>query len=167
MPDLRSPAPSDASLAERVLTRLQPAPFWDHLGCELTAAAPGSANVRVRNRPEYGRSSNSGDGSAHGGLVAALIDMAASCALMTLLAPDQGRTTVDLAVHYLAPARGDLEATAAVRRRGGRMAVIDVEVTGAKGRLVALGRATFAVVSERQSAIRSRDDDRQPPTSDH
>ena len=139
--------PTDAiALRDGVLARLQPAPFWDHLGCELLSAASGSASVRFANRPEHGRSSNSGDGSAHGGAIASLVDMAASCALLTLLASEEGRTTIDLTVHYLAPGKGELTATAVVRRRGGRTAVIDVEVNSGDGALAALGRTVFAVL---------------------
>jgi uncharacterized protein (TIGR00369 family) len=134
------------TLAEDVLRRLQPAPFWDHLRCELIEAAPGMALVRFPYGDEYGRSTNTGDRSAHGGAVASLIDMASSCALMTLLGSEESRTTIDLAAHYLAPARGDLLARATVRRRGGRTAVIDTEVTAEDGTLAALGRATFAIV---------------------
>jgi len=134
------------TLAEAVLRRLQPAPFFDHLGCELVAAAPGGATVRFPNRAEHGRSSNTGDGSAPGGAIASLVDMAASCALLTVLAPEEGRTTIDLSVHFLAPARGALTATATVRRRGGRTAFIDVEVLAEDGTLAAVGRAVFAVL---------------------
>jgi uncharacterized protein (TIGR00369 family) len=130
-----------------VLDRLQPAPFWDHLGCTLLAAEPGRATVRFPNRPEHGRSSNTGDGTAHGGAIASLVDMAASCALLTVLAEQEGRTTIDLAVHFLAPGRGELTAAATVRRRGGRTAVIDIEVAGSDERLVALGRAVFAILT--------------------
>jgi acyl-coenzyme A thioesterase PaaI-like protein len=73
--------------------------------------------------------------------------MAASCALITLLGEDEGRTTIDLTVHYLAPAKGDLTAVATVRRRGGRTAIIDVELT-AMDTLAAIGRATFAILRE-------------------
>ncbi len=133
-------------LAGEVLARLRPAPFWDFLGCELVDAAPGTATVRLPARVEYGRSSNTGDGTAHGGLLATLADMTAACALMTVLAPDEARTTIDLTVHYLGPARGDLLATGAVRRRGGRTAVIDVDITAGSDEPVAIGRATFAVL---------------------
>jgi uncharacterized protein (TIGR00369 family) len=146
-------AGEQTDLIEAVMQRLRPAPFWDHLGCVLTEAAPGSASVRLTVRPEHGRSSNTGDGSAHGGAVASLVDMAASCALNTVLAPDGGRTTIDLALHYLAPARGDLTAHARIRRRGGRTAFIDVDVTDAAGTHVALGRTTFAILPPRRTGI--------------
>lgn len=139
-------ARTDSGLVTTVLARLQPAPFWDHMGCTLLVAAPGAATVRFPNRPEHGRSSNTSDGSAHGGAIASLIDMTASCALLTVLGPAESRTTIDLSAHYLAPARGPLTATATVRRRGGRTAVIDVEVLDGDGGLAALGRAVFAVL---------------------
>jgi len=146
VPDNLQPGTAVGTLAESVLRRLQPAPFWDHLGCELVDAAEGRVTVRVPNRPEHGRSSNTGDGSAHGGAIASLVDMAASCALLTVLGPDEGRTTIDLAVHYLAPARGALTATATARRRGGRTAFIDVEVADDDGTFAAVGRTVFALL---------------------
>lgn len=132
------------SLAASVLRRLQPAPFWDHVGAELVEVVPGSAIVRVPARPEFGRSGGGGAYSAHGGIVATTIDMAASCALITLLGEDEGRATLDLSVHYLAPARADIVASATVRRRGGRTAVVDIELESG-GEIVALGRATFVI----------------------
>lgn len=142
--------PDGRPLLDAVLDRLQPAPFWNHLGCTLLAAEPGRATIRFPNRPEHGRSSNAGDGTAHGGAVASLVDMAASCALLTVLGAREGRTTIDLSVHYLAPARGELTATATVRRRGGRTAVIDIDVISGDDSLAAIGRAVFAVLKERE-----------------
>jgi uncharacterized protein (TIGR00369 family) len=152
MPNTPAPAtpPDGRPLVDAVLDRLQPAPFWNHLGCTLLAAEPGRATVRFPNRPEHGRSSNTGDGTAHGGAIASLVDMTASCALLTVLGADEGRTTIDLSVHYLAPARGELTATAVVRRRGGRTAVIDIDVISGDGSLAAIGRAVFAVLKERE-----------------
>lgn len=130
-----------------VLRRLQPAPYMDHLGCELVAATPGSATVRFDVRPEHGRSSAPpSELAAHGGTLASLVDITASAALITVLAEDEGRTTVDLSIHYLAPARGTLTAVGSVRRRGGRTAVLDVEVSDADGVLVAIGRCTFMII---------------------
>lgn len=137
-------------LAAAITRRLQPAPFWDDLGCTLVEAAPGRSVVNVTVQARHGRSSNTGDGSAHGGFIAAVIDMTSSCALLSLLAPEEGRTTIDLSVHFLAPAYGTLRAEGNVRRRGGRTAVIDVEVTGSDGVLAAVGRTTFAILPPRK-----------------
>ncbi|MFN0095492.1 MAG: PaaI family thioesterase [Dehalococcoidia bacterium] len=139
------------SLEASVVRRLQPAPFWDFVGAELIEAGPGRAIVRIPRRPEYGRSGAAGSWSAHGGMVATAIDMAASCAVITTLSDSEGRATIDLAVHYLAPAEDDLVATATVRRRGGRVAVIDVELASG-GQLVALGRLTFAITRQGQAS---------------
>jgi len=139
--------PAD-DLAARVLERVGRRPFVAHLGVELVDAAPGIATMRLPWRPEHVRSGvEPGDEpSLHGGAAAALADIAASSALVTLLRSDEGRTTIDLAIHYLAPLRGDVTAVARVRRRGGRTAVIDVELTDAEGTLGALARATFAIL---------------------
>lgn len=152
MPD-QSPATiaAEPSLAAAILDRLQPAPYWDHVGCRMVSVAPGRVTVRLPARSAHGRSSNTGDGTLHGGMVATLIDMAASCAVISVIDRNHGRTTIDLSVHYLAPARGDLEAAATVRRRGGRTAIVDIEVTDEAQVLVALGRATFALLPPRRS----------------
>jgi acyl-coenzyme A thioesterase PaaI-like protein len=92
----------DEELAGTVMRRLQPAPFWGHVGAALVDVAPGRATIRVPLRPEFGRSGQL-DGPAHGGIIATAIDMAASCAIITTLDDGEGRTTVDLSVHYLAP----------------------------------------------------------------
>lgn len=134
----------DEELAGTVMRRLQPAPFWGHVGAALVDVAPGRATIRVPLRPEFGRSGQL-DGPAHGGIIATAIDMAASCAIITTLDDGEGRTTVDLSVHYLAPANADMEATATVRRRGRRTAIIDVELMSG-GQLAALGRATFMIL---------------------
>ncbi len=128
-----------------VFAQLKPGPFWYHLGAELLEVSPGRSLVRVPTRREFERSGGFNDGSAHGGIVASVIDMAASCALITVLRDGETRSTIDLSVHYLSPARGDLSAVAEVRRRGGRTAVIDIELT-CEGQLVALGRAVFAII---------------------
>ncbi len=146
----RQATPDETALIAEVLRRLQPAPFWDAMGCILTGAAEGRVTVRLPERHEHGRSSNtSGVHSAHGGAIATLIDMAASCALLTVLRPEEGRTTIDLNVHFIAPGTGDLEATASVRRRGGRTAFLDIEVTSGDGTIAALGRTVFAILSPR------------------
>jgi hypothetical protein len=49
-----------ATAAERVMQRLNPAPYFEHLGARLVDAGEGTATVRIPSRPEFGRSQNTG-----------------------------------------------------------------------------------------------------------
>jgi uncharacterized protein (TIGR00369 family) len=135
-------------LRDVVLSRMGARPFVDHLGCELLEATPGRALVRLPWQPSHSRSGVPAGGrqSLHGGAAAALSDISASYALMTLLKEGESRTTIDLAIQYLTPVYGDAVAEATVRRRGRRTAFIDIEVRDANGEIGALARATFAIL---------------------
>ena len=59
-----------------------------------------------------------------------------------------GVPTMNLRIDYLRPAVGsDLVATAVVRRAGRTAAVCDVDVHDDQGRLVAVGRGTWATAA--------------------
>ncbi len=125
------PAPAtDTSLLTLVLDRLGPHPFVDHLGVTVLSAGEGTARLGLAWKPQHSRSglAPGADPSLHGGAAAALADMAASCALLPVLDDGDGRTTIDLSIHYLAPPRGDVVADVRLRRRGRRTAIIDVEM---------------------------------------
>jgi uncharacterized protein (TIGR00369 family) len=136
-----------ADLRELVLERVGRRPFVQHVGAELVTAEAGLVTLRLPWRAEHVRSgAEPGDEpTLHGGVAASLADIAASSALVTVLAPGEGRATIDLSIHYLAPLRGETTAVARVRRRGGRTAVIDIEIAGEDGAIGALARATFAI----------------------
>ncbi|GEM_PF-854941 len=139
-------AQGEPALAE-LLARVGARPFVDHLGAVFVHAEPGLVQMRLPWRTEHCRSGlQLGDEpSLHGGAAASLADAAASAALVTVLREGEGRTTIDLMIHYLAPLRGEVTAVARVRRRGGRTAIIDVELTGEDRELGAIARATFAI----------------------
>jgi uncharacterized protein (TIGR00369 family) len=83
-----------------------------------------------------------GAGQAHGGVLATLIDSAATFA--ACVAAGRSVPTAGLHVDYLRPASGaDMVATATVRKLGRSAAVVDVEVMSG-GKLVALGRVALA-----------------------
>jgi uncharacterized protein (TIGR00369 family) len=147
--------PTTPDLRELVLARVGRRPFVQHLGAELVAAEPGAVTLRLPWKDEHVRSGmEPGDApSLHGGVAAALADTAASSALVTVLREDEGRTTIDLSIHYLAPLRGEATAVARVRRRGGRTAVIDIEISGEDGSLAAIARATFAILPRRPPTV--------------
>ena len=82
----------------------------------------------------------------HGGVIATLLDNAG---WFTAAAQyDTWIATVELQVRLLEPVqREDLRAAGRLVRRGQHLAVCEMEVRTASGRLVAMGSGTFAVTS--------------------
>jgi len=82
----------------------------------------------------------------HGGVIASLIDIAGDFALVWLLG--HGVPTINFRTDFLSPASDtDLIATAQVRRLGRSIAVCDIDVHSEDGKLVALGRGTYATAA--------------------
>ena len=91
-------------------------------------------------------------GLVHGGVTAALIDMAGGAASMTLLKPGQTLVTTDLTMRFLNAAPGDtarLEATGTVTYRDERKAVVAAEVRTDTGVVVAQGTVGIAIRATR------------------
>ena len=121
--------------------RLDLSPYQRFLGVTLERAGDGEVVIRLPFREEFLRS----DGSdwLHGGVIAALIDIAGDYAIVTRLG--QGVPTIDLRIDWLRPAKaGDLLATGRVVKTGRRVCVADAEVHDATGALVAVGRGLYA-----------------------
>lgn len=128
---------------ERLKAELARPPFHAWLQPEAVSATTDGVTIRLPVRADMAGGTN--PTFVHGGIVAALIDIAgyaAACAT--------GRTTptIGLQIDYLRPAVGDhLCAIATVRQTSRRMARVDVEVS-ASDKVVALGRGTFAILEE-------------------
>ena len=85
-------------------------------------------------------------GDTHGGAIATLLDNAGW--FTAAVHYDNWIATVDLQVKILEPCRQeDLRATGRLVRAGSRLAVAEMEVRAAGGRLVAVGSGTFAATS--------------------
>jgi len=79
-------------------------------------------------------------GSVHGGVLATLLDTAATCSVHTTLPTGVGYTSLDLNVKFLRPvtvAAGRIKCRGAVLQRGRRTALAEARMTDAQGRLVA------------------------------
>lgn len=125
-------------------------PFHELLRLELVGcdAAAGTVEIRLPWRPELERAADTGQW--HGGPIAALIDIAGDFALVAVLG--RGIPTIDLRVDYLRPAMGtSLVATGRTLRSGRSVGVVDVEVRDDGGRIVAVGRGTYATLPPRPS----------------
>ncbi|MFJ3460165.1 PaaI family thioesterase [Achromobacter spanius] len=109
----------------------------NHEQGELTVVAPF--------RPEFERGAQSGQW--HGGPLAAVIDTVGDFAVGMLLG--RGLPTINFRVDYLRPAiNTSLTAVARVRRNGRSVGVADVDLYNDQGALVAIGRATYATLSQ-------------------
>jgi len=87
-----------------------------------------------------------GSGQFHGGALAALIDTAGDFAIGMLVGG--GVPTMNLRIDYLRPATAPhVDAVAVVRKAGRSAAVVDIDVTSADGKLVAIGRGTYVPVT--------------------
>jgi uncharacterized protein (TIGR00369 family) len=118
-------------------------PFHRYLGLSLEETRAGFARIRLR----FGESTPRGiGGSVHGGVLAAMVDIAMLRAVFAEMRPDdQPAGTADLNVTYLRPAHGPyVDAEATVLRRGRQLAVIEVSISDAEGRLCAKGRVLYA-----------------------
>jgi len=78
----------------------------------------------------------------HGGILAALIDLAADWAMVRQTG--RGVPTIDLRIDYHRPAlRGDLTARGKVVHAGSQFATAEAQIFDAQGKLVASGRGTY------------------------
>jgi len=120
---------------------LDGSPFQRFLGLEMVSAEVGRVVIRLPFRDEFHRA----DGSDwyHGGVVAALIDIAGDYALWSQVGA--GLPTIDMRVDWLRPARrGALLAEGRAVKVGRTVCTADVEVRDERGELVAVGRGTYA-----------------------
>ncbi|WP_299195418.1 hotdog fold thioesterase [uncultured Erythrobacter sp.] len=125
---------------EQLEEMLRIAPFHQWLGVEIKSYSADQLQLLMPWRNEI--VSNPVLGAAHGGVLAALIDLTG---LYTLLAMGaKVKATADLRVDYHRPATsGPLIATGRVVKIGRQISVADTHITGPDGKLVASGRGAY------------------------
>jgi uncharacterized protein (TIGR00369 family) len=118
-------------------------PFHQWMGVECTEAEPGRAVLRLPPHKEF--VGNPFIPAVHGGIVAALVDLAGGAALFVEL--QFPTPTIDMRVDYLRPAIAGkaLLAEARVKSLGKTVAFVDIDVSDEEGRLVATGRCAYSV----------------------
>jgi uncharacterized protein (TIGR00369 family) len=124
--------------------------FWRYLGVEVEDAREGWVRLRVPIRDEL---RNAAGAPVHGGVYGALVDAAVGGALSTLHAASAGgvgQTTLDLNVSFIASAReGNVFAEGRILRKGRAVAFGEATITDGSGHLVAVGRATYMLLTSR------------------
>lgn len=131
---------SDRITIEEVQRLITRAPFHQWLGIEVTALSDDGIELTARWREEWVVSPERR--YTHGGILAALIDLAADWALVKRTG--RGVPTIDMRVDYHAAAMpGDLTVKGRVVRPGGQFATAEAQVYDASGKLLASGRGTY------------------------
>ena len=125
---------------EQLEEMLRIAPFHQWLGVEIKSYSADQLQLLMPWRNEI--VSNPVLGAAHGGVLAALIDLTG---LYTLLAMGtKVKATADLRVDYHRPATsGPLTATGRIVKIGRQISVAETNITGPAGKLVASGRGAY------------------------
>ncbi len=119
--------------------------YFKHLHMELIEAQEGYAKVSMEIRSCH----INVHGVVHGGAIASLADQAGMRAVQTRLFVGQIGSTIQMDIHYLAPARGTrLVAIGRVQKMGRLVAFSDVEVMDDKKKVVALARCTISITEK-------------------
>ncbi|MET9761963.1 PaaI family thioesterase [Streptomyces sp. NPDC006372] len=131
----------NAAPAGTIEDRIRLSPFHTWLDLRVLEADASQLRLRATWREEW----SNGDSrhSTHGGIVAALLDLAADWAIAC--AGGQTAPTLDFAVQYLRAAKpGDLVVVGRVLKLGRSVTFAEAEVLDSDGETVAVGRGTYA-----------------------
>jgi uncharacterized protein (TIGR00369 family) len=116
------------------------APFHQWLGIKVMAVHPDGVELKATWREEW--VVNPERRYTHGGILAALIDLAADYALVGRTG--RGVPTIDMRVDYHAAALpGDLTVRGKVIKWGSQFSVAEAEIFDQQGKLLASGRGTY------------------------
>jgi acyl-CoA thioesterase len=129
-----------ATQLRRIQKAVGTVPFARLLGIELDDISSGTATLGLSIRKELTQN----HGVVHGGAIASLIDTATAFAIISLLAPRERVTTVDLTISYVRPLTdGRITAVAKVLRAGRRLFVVSAEVFDKEGKLATTALSTY------------------------
>jgi uncharacterized protein (TIGR00369 family) len=123
------------------------APFHQWLGLTVMSVSDDAIELKAKWRQEW--VVNLERGYTHGGVLAALIDLAADWAMVKQTG--RGVPTIDLRIDYHRPAgRGDLIARGKVIRSGSQFATAEAQIFDQDGKLIASGRGTYFTAPAKQ-----------------
>ena len=129
-----------ANTVEALQQRIIRAPYHQWLGLKVLSVEPDAVELRATWREEW--VANAERRHTHGGILAALVDLAADWALFSRLG--RAAPTIDMRVDYhRAAAPGDLVAQGKVLKFGSQFSVCEAKVLDTAGRVIASGRGTY------------------------
>jgi uncharacterized protein (TIGR00369 family) len=116
-------------------------PFVGHLGIEVDSIDDGKATLSVKLQPQFTNSF----GTAHGGLIMSLMDVALCTAARSQHPDSIGVITVDLSLQFIGVGKGTLVAEARVLKPGRNTVFTEGEIRNVDGSLVAKAIGTVRV----------------------
>jgi len=117
------------------------------MGMTVEESRNGRSRVVLPHRPEI----ENRKGDAHGGVVAALLDVTMNQAVRGAVEAVDGLATVSATFNYLAPARGSLTGHGTVLKIGGAIAVATADLIDDSGAVVAHGVANIRIIREKKA----------------
>lgn len=121
-------------------------PFMEMMGFTVEEAKDGRSRVVLPHRPEI----ENRKGDAHGGVVAALLDVSMTNAVRGAVENIHGLATVSATFNYLAPARGTLIGHGKVLKIGGAIAVATADIIDESGAVVAQGVGNIRIIRRKE-----------------
>jgi uncharacterized protein (TIGR00369 family) len=145
----------DPKTESAIRARFAAADFTQWMGLELVSIDDGASELRLKLEPHH---LNPG-GIAHGGVVAAMLDVAAGLAHRSKLGPDATHVTVQLHINYLkAVGAGIVIARGVSLQTGRRVGYSEATLFDEDDRVLARASATFLIVTP-GSVLRERTGD--------
>ncbi len=131
-------AESNAQFAREFQKKI---PFVGHLGIEVDSIGEGEATLSVVLQPDFTNSF----GTAHGGLIMSLMDVALCTAARSQHPDSIGVITVDISLQFIGGGKGRLVANARVLKPGRNTVFTEGEIRNEDGSLVAKAIGTVRV----------------------
>ncbi|MGZ4240163.1 MAG: PaaI family thioesterase [Actinomycetota bacterium] len=133
----------DPDLVDAIRARFDSADFSQWIGLELVSLDDGASEIRLKLEPHH---LNPG-GIAHGGVVVAMLDVAAGLAHRTKLGLDATHVTIQLHIDYMKAVRsGVITARGRSLQTGRRVGYAESTLWNEEDRLLARASATFMIV---------------------
>ena len=125
---------------EAVCALASASPYFQLLSMKLLRFETGACDVEIAVQTKHLQPF----GIVHGGVLSSIIDAAAFWAVFPEIDDDQGLTSVDLKVNYLAPAMAGVLIAKGKRIKTGRtLSLGEATVTNEEGKILAYGASTL------------------------
>jgi uncharacterized protein (TIGR00369 family) len=124
------------------MTKLPAAPFLDLIGISPPHIEDGKAVTDVELAPHHMNRLQ----SAHGGVIATLLDTAMVGAARAAATPDSRLATLEMKTSFMRPGKGKLRCEAGCVHASGTLAFCEADIRDVAGKLIATGSGTYRYV---------------------